>query len=158
MSLTPQFMEALWVRKSFAAAGHTVLVYDYLLTLKDEIRYIWNAPWTPVKILFLLNRYGNLIGQTFIRLEEAGLLAHNSEEFCQRFAVFTTCFMFLSTVSIHITVLVRAWAIWGTRKIVTKILIWSYVSYILFVVIASAYSVNAGHCRSPLLFFHVVIR
>ncbi|KAG0698165.1 hypothetical protein DFH29DRAFT_1081921 [Suillus ampliporus] len=151
MSLTSQFMETLWVRKSFAAAGHTLLVYDYLLTLKDEISYIWNAPWTAVKVLFLLNRYGNLIGQTFIRLEEAGLLAHNSQEFCHRFAVSTTCFMFLSTESIHIIVLKRAWAIWGTRKIVTKILIWSYVSYILLVVAASAYSVNASHGVFPQL-------
>ncbi|KAG0698164.1 hypothetical protein DFH29DRAFT_1081920 [Suillus ampliporus] len=151
MSLTPQFMEGLWVRKSFTAAGHTLLVYDYLLTLNDEIRYIWRAPRTAVKVLFLLNRYVNLIGQTFIRLEEAGLLAHNSQEFCQRFATFTTCFMFLSTESIHIIVLMRAWAIWGTRKIVTKILIWSYVSYILMLLVGSVYNVNASHYVFPQL-------
>ncbi|KAG1735941.1 uncharacterized protein EDB91DRAFT_546552 [Suillus paluster] len=151
MSLTPQFMEGLWLRKSFSAAGHTLLVYDYLLTLQDEIRYIWNAPWTVVKVLFLLNRYVNLIGQTFIRLEEAGLLAHNSQEFCQSFAIFTTCFMYLSTESIHILVLMRAWAIWGTRRIVTKILIWSYISYVLMLLIGSARSMNASHFLFPQL-------
>ncbi|KAG0707929.1 hypothetical protein DFH29DRAFT_1075917 [Suillus ampliporus] len=158
MLLTPQFMEGLWVRKSFSAAGHTFLVYDYFLTLKDEIRYIWNAPWTAVKVLFLLNRYGNLIGQTFIRLEEAGLLAHDSREFCRRFAVLTTCFMFLSTESIHILVLLRAWAIWGTRKIVTKVLIWSYVSYILMLLVGSMYNVNAYHYPFPHLdMIHVCV-
>ncbi|KAG2057566.1 hypothetical protein BDR06DRAFT_185021 [Suillus hirtellus] len=158
MSLSPQFMEDLWVRRSFSAAGHTLLVYDYLLTFREEVSllgdvhsvnvrntypwfqfvYIWNAPWTYVKILFLMSRYGNLIGQTAIRLEEAGVLAHSSQKFCQRFAIFTTCFMFVSTESIHILVLVRAWAIWGTRKRVANILGWSYVGYIIMLLAGSA--------------------
>ncbi|KAG1812828.1 uncharacterized protein BJ212DRAFT_1276159, partial [Suillus subaureus] len=138
----------LLLSRSFSAAGHTLLVYDYLLTFRDEFVYIWDAPWTIVKALFLFNRYGNLIGQTVIRLEEAGLLAHSSQKFCQGFAVFTTCFMFLSTESIHILVLVRAWAIWGTRKRVTNILAWSYVGYVVTMLASSAYSVRAGDGES----------
>ncbi|KAG2149918.1 hypothetical protein BD769DRAFT_366135 [Suillus cothurnatus] len=151
---TGSFMEGLWVRKSFSAAGHTLLVYDYLLTFRDEFVYVWNAPWTAVKVLFLLNRYGNLMGQTFIGLEEAGLLAHDSQEFCRRFAIFTTCFMYLSTESIHILVLVRAWAIWGTRKRVTKILAWSYVCYILMLLTGSAHNLSAKKMR--FLFLDVI--
>ncbi|KAG2364681.1 hypothetical protein BDR07DRAFT_771309 [Suillus spraguei] len=147
MSLSPQFMKSLWVRKSFSAAGHTLLVYDYILTFRDEFVYIWNAPWTTVKVFFLLNRYGNLIGQTVIRLEEAGLLAHDSQKFCQCFAVFTTCFMFVSIESIHILVLVRAWAIWGTQKRVKNILAWSYVGYVATLLVSSAYSVHAGNIQ-----------
>ena len=56
MSLPVQFIQDLWVRKcvhlscdaryshlltssfrTFGAAGHTLLVYDYLLTLDDEV-------------------------------------------------------------------------------------------------------------------------
>ncbi|KAG1812825.1 uncharacterized protein BJ212DRAFT_1588845 [Suillus subaureus] len=147
MSPSPQFMEGLWVRKSFSAAGHTLLVYDHLLTFGDEFVYIWDAPWTVVKVLFLLNRYGNLIGQTAIRLEEAGLLAHNSQKFCQRFTIFTTCFMFVSTESIHILVLVRAWAIWGTRKRLTNIFTWSYVGYVLMLLISSVHSLHARNIQ-----------
>lgn len=137
-------MEGLWVRKSFSTVGHTLLVYDYLLTFGDEFVYIWDAPWTVVKVLFLLNRYGNLIGQTAVRLEEAGLLAQNSQKFCQRFAIFTTCFMFISTESIHILVLVRAWAIWGTRKRVTNILTWSYVGYVIMLLSGSAHTLQSA--------------
>lgn len=38
------------------------------------MQYIWQAPWTTVKLGFLLNRYGNAIGQTFIMAEETGYL------------------------------------------------------------------------------------
>ncbi|KAG1826027.1 uncharacterized protein BJ212DRAFT_319514 [Suillus subaureus] len=151
MSLSPQFMEGLWLRKSFSTAGHTLLVYDYLLTFRDEFVYIWDAPWTVVKVLFLLNRYGNLIGQTVIQLEEAGLLVHNSQKFCQHFVIFTTWFMFVSTESIHILVLMRAWAIWGTRKRATKILGWSYVGYILMLLAGSAHNLNARNMQFPFL-------
>lgn len=131
MFLSPEFFYYIWVRKALSAAGHTVLIYDYFLTFSNEIRYIWNAPWTVVKVMFLINRYGNLAGQTAIRLEEAGLLAHNSQSFCQTFALTTTFFMVLSSESIHILVLIRAWAIWGTRRGVTNLLVGSYVVYIL---------------------------
>ncbi|KAG2345856.1 hypothetical protein BDR05DRAFT_93118 [Suillus weaverae] len=154
MSLTLQLVEGLWVRKSFSAAGHTLLVYDYLLTFRDEFVYIWHAPWTVVKVLFLLHRYGNLIGQTAIRLEEAGLLAHNSQAFCRRFAIFTTCFMFVSSELIHILVLVRAWAIWGTRKRVTNILAWSYVCYVVMLLAGSAHSLSTGNIQ--FLFLDVI--
>lgn len=30
---------------------------EYLCTIKQEIKYIWPAPWSIAKILFLLNRY-----------------------------------------------------------------------------------------------------
>ncbi|KAG1795157.1 uncharacterized protein HD556DRAFT_1307740 [Suillus plorans] len=151
MPLSPQFMEEVWVRRSFSAAGHTLLVYDYLLTFREEFVYVWKAPWTVIKIMFLLNRYGNLIGQTTIRLEEAGLLAHNSQKFCQGFSIFTTCFMRVSIESIHILVLLRAWAIWGTRRRVTNIFTWSYVGYIVVLVASSAYGLYAGNIHFQFL-------
>ncbi|KAG2143808.1 uncharacterized protein EDB93DRAFT_1251860 [Suillus bovinus] len=129
--LSSGFFYNIWVRKALSTVGHIVLIYDYFLTLDDEIQYIWSAPWTIVKVMFLINRYGNLVGQTIIRLEEAGILTHNLQSFCQRFAISTTCFMLLSSESIHILVLMRAWAIWGTRKRETNILVGGYVFYVL---------------------------
>ncbi|OJA10983.1 hypothetical protein AZE42_09310 [Rhizopogon vesiculosus] len=102
MSLPVSFAAAIWVRTTFSSAGFTLLVYDYVLTLRDEVTYIWNAPWTVVKVMFFINRYGNLAGQTFISLEESGLLTDNSQSFCRKFALITTIFMLLSSESIHI--------------------------------------------------------
>ncbi|KAG1842274.1 hypothetical protein DFJ58DRAFT_855428 [Suillus subalutaceus] len=146
MAPSPEFMQDLWVRKIFSTIGHTLLVYDYCLTLEDEVYYIWNSPWTVVKVMFLINRYGNLIGQTFIQLEETGLISHGSQ-FCQRFAFATACFMALSAESIHIIVLMRTWAIWGTQKRVANILIWSYVSYILVMTGTATHGAITSHLQ-----------
>ncbi|KAJ8591424.1 hypothetical protein M405DRAFT_735084 [Rhizopogon salebrosus TDB-379] len=153
MSIPIQFAQDLVVRKAFSAAGHSVLVYDYFLTLNDEILYIWNAPWTFVKVMFLVNRYGNLIGQTFIRLEEAGLLTNNSTKFCRSFVVITAIYMLLSSETIHILVLMRAWAIWGTGKRTTRVLIWSYIVYLLIQMAGALITVKGGHISWLLCFF-----
>ena len=45
-----------------------------------QVEYIWKAPWTAVKAGFLLNRYGNLVGQTLITLEQIGFFGFGSGE------------------------------------------------------------------------------
>lgn len=46
-----------------AAVGFSVLVYDLLLTLGDEVKYIWRRPVTSIKVLYLILRYGVAIAQ-----------------------------------------------------------------------------------------------
>ncbi|KAG8770995.1 hypothetical protein FRC15_003677 [Serendipita sp. 397] len=38
-------------------ASFTFMVWDMLLTLPDEVKYIWKARWTVIKVVFLSNRY-----------------------------------------------------------------------------------------------------
>lgn len=47
-------------------------------TTRRQVEYIWQAPWTLVKAGFLLNRYGNLVGQTVITLQELGFISQGS--------------------------------------------------------------------------------
>jgi hypothetical protein len=52
--------------KTFSVAvGFTVFIYDLLLTLGDEVRYIWSQPVTNIKVLYLILRYGVGIAQVF---------------------------------------------------------------------------------------------
>ncbi|KZT73381.1 hypothetical protein DAEQUDRAFT_467319 [Daedalea quercina L-15889] len=43
--------------RCLAISGFAWLVYDYCLTVKQEIKYIWAGPWSISKILFFWNRY-----------------------------------------------------------------------------------------------------
>ncbi|KAF7433532.1 hypothetical protein PC9H_005488 [Pleurotus ostreatus] len=45
----------------FQVAGTGLFIYDYVLTLGDEARYVWTAPWSLGKILFLLTRYPTFV-------------------------------------------------------------------------------------------------
>ncbi|KAF7351580.1 hypothetical protein MSAN_01590500 [Mycena sanguinolenta] len=40
-----------------SVAGYVVLLYDHLLTLDDEVEYVWKADNTVAKVLFLILRY-----------------------------------------------------------------------------------------------------
>ncbi|KAH7904948.1 hypothetical protein BJ138DRAFT_1130742 [Hygrophoropsis aurantiaca] len=131
MAVPVSFSEDLRVRGAFGVAGYTVFVWEHILTFEEEVRYIWQAPWTVSKASFLVSRYGNLVCLTFVRIEEAGVLSHGSEAWCHGFNLFIVVYMIVSVQSIHILVLMRAWAIWGCTKRVMVSLMSIYVTYIL---------------------------
>ncbi|KAH7902913.1 hypothetical protein BJ138DRAFT_1120949 [Hygrophoropsis aurantiaca] len=116
MAVPVSFSEDLRIRGAFGVAGYTVFAWEHILTLEEEVRYIWQAPWTVSKATFLISRYGNLVCLTFVRIEEAGLLSHGSEAWCHGFNFFASMYMIVSRESIHILVIMRAWAIWGCTK------------------------------------------
>ncbi|KAF8836944.1 hypothetical protein BDN67DRAFT_1071689 [Paxillus ammoniavirescens] len=162
MSVPPEFLQLLSTRRSLMFVGQSLLVYDYLLTLSLEVRtslplsrklfenkhskveYVWKAPWTIVKATFLLNRYVNLIGQSFIALEETGILSHGSHKLCASFNLFGSIFTIFSAESIHILVLMRAWAIWGCTHRAATSMIAIYVIYLLAITGMSVYGAESA--------------
>ena len=50
------------------AAGGTILIYDILLTSKDEIRLIWPSRMSPVKFLYLVVRPSLLLSSVLCPL------------------------------------------------------------------------------------------
>ncbi|KIO19175.1 hypothetical protein M407DRAFT_246261 [Tulasnella calospora MUT 4182] len=44
-------------------AGFTVLIWDHICTIDEEIQFWWTAPRSAVKYLFLVNRYVTPVGQ-----------------------------------------------------------------------------------------------
>ncbi|KAF9459995.1 hypothetical protein BDZ94DRAFT_1311858 [Collybia nuda] len=47
----------LRIVSSFELVALTILFYDFLLTFKNEVHYIWEKKKTPLSILYLANRY-----------------------------------------------------------------------------------------------------
>ncbi|KAG9313155.1 hypothetical protein JVU11DRAFT_6605 [Chiua virens] len=100
-ALSSTLVEQVFLRQSFALAGNSLLIYDYFITLSPEVTYIWNTPWTLVKAGFFINRYGNLIGQMYILLEEMGCLAHGSQKFCVAFRIYCSLLIVFTGESIR---------------------------------------------------------
>ncbi|KAL4262806.1 DUF6533 domain-containing protein [Pleurotus pulmonarius] len=51
----------LCLRAYFAVSAASLVVYDYFLTLDDELRWIWRQPINVTKCLFLVCRYVGLV-------------------------------------------------------------------------------------------------
>lgn len=43
--------------QSFNYAAITLLIYDMILTMQQEIEIVWRARWTAIKFIYLINRY-----------------------------------------------------------------------------------------------------
>ncbi|GAA5982304.1 hypothetical protein JCM5350_006135 [Sporobolomyces pararoseus] len=54
-----------WARQRYVAAWLGIFLFDLVVTLPEERKYIWNNKWTPLKVLYLLNRYIALAHQIF---------------------------------------------------------------------------------------------
>ncbi|KAF9232608.1 hypothetical protein BU15DRAFT_9489, partial [Melanogaster broomeanus] len=117
--------------RALGLSGFSFLVYDHILTFDEEVKFVWQAPWTVTKVTFLANRYGNLIAQGSVHVTESGWVVNNSQELCRRFNTFVSIHMLLGSESIHILVLLRAWAIWGCERRMATRLISAYVVYLL---------------------------
>lgn len=123
MSHIDSFMRGLRWTRAVGLSGYTLLVWDFLLTFEDELRYIWPTRWSIVKIIFLANRYGNLIGLGIVNAQQTGLFRSSSRSFCFDYTLISTILFFLSYTSIPILVLLRAWALLRHRRKIAYTLI-----------------------------------
>ncbi|KIJ10770.1 hypothetical protein PAXINDRAFT_16239 [Paxillus involutus ATCC 200175] len=141
---TEVFAKALQIRKAFVGVGYTLLVYEFLLTIDDELQHIWWAPWTVVKATFLANRYLNLVNQTVIVLEEFDIIGHGAQS---RFYLASWVIIIVCVESMHIFVITRAWAIWGRQQKMAIRLAAGYIIYIGTLIGVGIYLMNTRICE-----------
>ncbi|CAL1698806.1 unnamed protein product [Somion occarium] len=61
LALVAEKVFEMRIANTFAVAATTLLIFDYLLTLSEEIKCIWKRKFTGVTILFFINRYVTLM-------------------------------------------------------------------------------------------------
>lgn len=62
-----QFRHGAW--KGDDRRAKALVVFDYCLTLQDEIQYMWNCEVTAIFVMFHINRYIGLVNVVLIILE-----------------------------------------------------------------------------------------
>ncbi|EPQ58918.1 hypothetical protein GLOTRDRAFT_135926 [Gloeophyllum trabeum ATCC 11539] len=112
-------------------AGYAVLLHEFALTFEDEVRHIWPSRWSLVKGIFLANRYGAIVLIGLFNAQLSTLWTSDSPLFCYRFTPICAIVMFISYASIHVLVLMRAWAVWGRNPKILAGLIFLFVLYAL---------------------------
>ncbi|KAL4066098.1 hypothetical protein J3A83DRAFT_4375385 [Scleroderma citrinum] len=136
MSSTPvKFLRDVQLQRSAMIVGYTLLVYDYFLTIGDEIEYIWNSPWTRVKAVYLLNRYVVIFGQTVICIQDSGIFPDAiSQRACEVYTVFLGVHIVLSMETVHLLVILRAWVIWGACPYLLLLIAIAYIATLASIV------------------------
>ncbi|KLO07399.1 hypothetical protein SCHPADRAFT_650413 [Schizopora paradoxa] len=99
----------------------TLNIYDHIMTLPQEIKYIWKRKFTAVSFLFFMNRYYALC--VFI----IGLIADSAPNFnfatCSRFALFQPLAGGIPlTIMPDMVIGLRVYALYGRNKLIAVLL------------------------------------
>ncbi|KLO18962.1 hypothetical protein SCHPADRAFT_899297 [Schizopora paradoxa] len=99
----------------------TILVYDIILTMPEEIKYIWRWEWGAGKILYMLTRYSAFL-ETIV-FNVFWFTPGMSVQTCKN--LFTAgCWSLHTGIFIgQMIVIIRTYAIWGRSRVILVILL-----------------------------------
>ncbi|KAF8522363.1 hypothetical protein JB92DRAFT_2888368, partial [Gautieria morchelliformis] len=116
------------------AAATAWLTYDILITVGQEINYIWKAQWSPPKVLYLASRYYGLFNLVLAKPIQVTLtpnLSVNVRAPCYLTHIFDTHDIQFSgavffTTTVNLILLLRIHALYGRNKTVLIFLLTIY--------------------------------
>lgn len=126
-----------------------MLSTEYVLTLHDEIRFIWNSRFSLAKILYLLNRYIPPINvmyaiYLFIFTKKTGA------ELCRKEFIVMGSVVYFQFAIASAVLCVRAYAVWKPVKPVLVLLVTLFIAsvstegYVVGLYFAGATAFNLG--------------
>ncbi|KAF9466686.1 hypothetical protein BDZ94DRAFT_1319210 [Collybia nuda] len=116
-----------------AVASLALLVYDHLISLREEVDLIWKSHWSVTKGVYLWNRYFALFTlglNTSIRLREM-----KTDRVCGTYLQILSVNATLIICTVDFVLMLRVWVLYGRLKAVLYVMIPS----IIFEVIVMAY-------------------
>ncbi|KAJ6590403.1 hypothetical protein DFH09DRAFT_1139287 [Mycena vulgaris] len=91
----------------------TILIYDWMCTLDQEVSYVWSSSWTTGKLLFIINRYLPFFGVSVSVAAQSTLIP--PAECLMRYKLVS----WLTLFSVHLSeviLMLRTYAIWERRR------------------------------------------
>ncbi|TDL25206.1 hypothetical protein BD410DRAFT_630888 [Rickenella mellea] len=101
------------IAKCTTIAAVTVLIWDYLITLPDEVAFVWPSSWNISKFLFLLNRYLAFIDP--IMLVYVLMFDENAKVCIYHFRILAW-FLVVGFIVGQLILILRAYAVWGGQS------------------------------------------
>lgn len=117
---SPDSWEELRLVSWTLVACATLLVYDHLCTLDLEVAHVWSHPLSGGALLFFLNRYLPYV-DTFMSLN-LSVFSINGPESCMRQYTVLTWFIVVGIIISESILVLRTYALWERRKLITRIL------------------------------------
>lgn len=105
--------------KYYALATTPVLFYDYLLTLEDEVKYVWSKRKSWVFWLFIFIRYSPMTWQLWQLGVEYSPPSQLDTKVCGRTAWYGLLVFVICTLLAHVMLTIRIYAVTGKNALVT---------------------------------------
>lgn len=135
-----QILSYTFVDSCVTIAGVTIIAYDYLCTLKEEISYAWSCPWSMGLILFYLNRYLPFLDQSILLYIR---FMATSPQTCFRLYGVTLSSISVGFLSAQIILTLRTCGMWERRRWVTTSLGTLMSVSILFAICITAFQLKS---------------
>ncbi|KZT36228.1 hypothetical protein SISSUDRAFT_1050162 [Sistotremastrum suecicum HHB10207 ss-3] len=115
----------------YFCTAFTLVIYDYLLTLNQEIRTMWKQEKSLVFFLFILNRYYTIFALTVVTVGFFSPLLTPSVSMCARYAQFIPFGVSIPLLLIPgLLMTLRIWALYERNKFVLIYLLGLLVSQV----------------------------
>jgi len=105
----------------FDLASATLILYNYVLTLRDEIEYFWGVKWTGVTLLFFATRYLPFIDVGIFLTHQ--ILDSPSPHLCSVLDHINGWSFMIGITVADIILMVRTWAIWNRTPRIAGVLV-----------------------------------
>ncbi|KAF8178570.1 hypothetical protein K438DRAFT_1265971 [Mycena galopus ATCC 62051] len=120
--------QALATRVDYASSlgALTFLLYDILITIDDEVKFIWPKPWTHTKFLFLFIRYVPLfvqISTLFIASPELTPQFHFTPHDCFIWQVYQGVATVLVFAAVDYVLILRVYALYHNNANIRKVVL-----------------------------------
>jgi len=119
-SLLEVFTILQWT-KLVTVSATTLVLYDHMITLDQEVNLVWRARWSVGKILFIIIRYENLFIFPFQTL--AMFIPAPTEQFCVAWVRWEWCIGLTTSLLAEIVLQLRIYAMYGRSKKIALLLI-----------------------------------
>lgn len=143
LSATLRGLDHLNLETYINACAVSILVYDYLLTLQYEVKYMWTAKWTLAKVLFFLTRYPVFV-DTFCAIY-LQLGRNLSGEFCHNLYTSNGWLIVFGIAVAEGIIILRTWAMWGRNKIIGIFLLGLFFASLIAASVALALFQKSTH-------------
>ncbi|KAI0937193.1 hypothetical protein AcV5_005150 [Taiwanofungus camphoratus] len=114
-------------------AMYAIVVWDWVLALPREVRFIWKTSWTPVKMAYLFCRYWVLIVVPYLLW---AFCSNHPLSTCQRIYKIPVSLAMWNQVSAETILLIRTYAFFNRNNYVLAVLVTALcglISYQLYV-------------------------
>ncbi|KAH7919995.1 hypothetical protein BV22DRAFT_1133426 [Leucogyrophana mollusca] len=155
---------SMYYNNCFSVVVTTLLVYDYFLTIGQEVEYIWRGPISLMSLLYYVVRYiGLFLGIIFALWGDfiAGSVPNQGWEMCSLppgagFYIFVdVAFYVIVWMSAAIMVL-RVFAMYNQSKIILGVLLLFFVPTVVATIVLIVKFLNISSAKSDVIVFDLL--